>query len=55
MVKAGYAWHFKQYSQNPIYADLEIQAKNNKRGLWQDKYPIAPWEWRKNKKSSSKK
>lgn len=55
MVKAGYAWHFKQYSKDPIYANLEIQAKKNKRGLWQDKYPIAPWDWRKNKKSSSKK
>lgn len=47
MVKQGMAWHFKRYSTNETYARLELIARKNKVGLWQDKNPIAPWEWRK--------
>ena len=46
MVKQGYAWHFKKYSNEMSYDVLEMEARNNKRGLWQDKNPIAPWDFR---------
>lgn len=49
LVKNGLAWHFKKYSKNETYAQLEIQARTKKVGLWVDPYPIAPWDWRKPK------
>ncbi|WP_316826437.1 thermonuclease family protein [Pedobacter miscanthi] len=50
MIKLGMAWHFKKYSSDPLYAQLEINARKNKIGLWQDMTAIAPWEWRKPQK-----
>ena len=47
MLKAGMAWHYKQYSKDKEYAELENQARNGKIGLWTDKNPVAPWEYRK--------
>jgi micrococcal nuclease len=47
LVQAGLAWHFKKYSTNTIYANLETVAKQNQLGLWKDTQPIAPWLWRK--------
>lgn len=46
MVKQGMAWHFKKYSKDLYYSKLEAEARKNKIGLWQDKSPVAPWEWR---------
>lgn len=47
MLKAGLAWHYKKYSSNTEYAQLEITARKNKTGLWRDKTPVAPWDFRK--------
>ena len=57
IVRAGYAWHFKKYSSDKEYEKIENEARENKRGLWQDKTSIAPWVWRdikKTKKSTKK-
>ena len=50
IVRAGYAWHFKKYSSDKEYDKIETEARENKRGLWQDKNPVAPWTWREIKK-----
>jgi endonuclease YncB( thermonuclease family) len=49
-VKAGMAWFYRYY-QNELsaenrkrYAKAEEQAQSERRGLWQDKNPAAPWE-----------
>ncbi len=47
MVRIGMAWHFKRYSKDSSYAELENEARKNKVGLWKDPNPIAPWDWRK--------
>lgn len=47
MLKAGLAWHYKKYSSNTEYAQLEITARKNKTGLWRDKTPVAPWDFRR--------
>ncbi len=52
-VKNGYAWVYKQYSKNQIYYQEEQKARDLKKGLWQDKNPIAPWEFRKQKKTKN--
>ena len=52
-VSSGYAWHFKRYqkqqssSDREAYKDAELNAKKNKLGLWKEKKPIAPWNWRR--------
>lgn len=50
MIKMGMAWHFTKYSKDSVYAKLEIEARKNRVGLWQDKDPIEPWLWREKKK-----
>ena len=47
MLKAGMAWHYKKYDSNPAYAQAESAARAAKRGLWQEKNPIEPEEFRK--------
>ena len=47
IVKAGYAWHFTRYSDDVQLADLQVEAMNEKRGLWQDSDPVPPWEFRR--------
>lgn len=47
LVKAGYAWHYKKYSSDMAYDEVEIIARQNKLGLWADSNPVPPWEWRK--------
>ncbi|WP_205943074.1 thermonuclease family protein [Pedobacter cryotolerans] len=48
LVKQGMAWHFKKYSTNQTYHQLELEARKSRIGLWKDANPIAPWKWRKN-------
>ena len=52
-IRAGMAWWYRQYARDQSwqeqrdYEDAEGQAKSAKRGLWTDKEPIPPWEWRR--------
>ena len=47
MVQDGLAWHYKQYSKSKELAQAEETARNAKVGLWVDKEPVTPWEFRK--------
>ena len=47
MVQDGLAWHYKQYSKSKELAVAEDEARNAKKGLWVDKSPEPPWEFRK--------
>ena len=51
LVKNGYAWHYTAYSKDRKLADLEADARRFKRGLWQDPNPVAPWDFRKEKRT----
>ena len=47
-VKAGMAWIYTQYAQGYSHlSPLEADAKAKKLGLWADKAPVAPWEFRR--------
>lgn len=48
LVKAGLAWHYKQYSSDTAYANLENEARKNKVGLWIEINATPPWKWRDN-------
>ena len=50
MVAEGWAWHYKQYDKDKRFAEAETKAKAARRGLWADRNPVAPWDWRKEKK-----
>lgn len=51
-VKAGFAWHYKQYaaeqsvSDRALYSSAEEKARIAHLGLWHDAKPMPPWEWR---------
>ena len=47
MLKAGMAWHFKKYNTDKYLAQLEIEARKARIGLWVDKHPMEPWRNRK--------
>lgn len=50
LVKQGLAWHYKKYSKDERFALAENEARLKKRGLWILKSPIAPWEYRANRR-----
>ncbi len=44
----GLAWHDPRYAPKAKeYAEAEAEARKEKRGLWSDDKPVAPWDWRK--------
>ncbi|MGH7257019.1 MAG: thermonuclease family protein [Nitrospiraceae bacterium] len=47
LLKAGLAWWFRKYSKDIGLGDLEDEARLANRGLWADKNPVPPWEWRR--------
>jgi len=55
LVAEGHAWVYRQFMKKlpPGKADAYIQAENqakaNQTGLWADKNPVPPWEWRRKK------
>ena len=51
MIEDGWAWHFTKYNDEERLAELEELARTEKRGLWADPNPLAPWEFRARKKT----
>ncbi len=51
-LKAGLAWHYKEYQKEQnandriIYSDAELTSRKMKLGLWNDPDPTPPWDWR---------
>lgn len=50
MLQEGMAWHFVKYDNTAKYSAAEADAKRAKKGLWADKYPVAPWDFRSSNK-----
>lgn len=50
MVYSGYAWANRQaddkYLRDATLLTLQADARQNKRGLWSESDPVAPWVWR---------
>lgn len=57
-VKAGLAWHYKQYereqssAERECYANAELEAREARRGLWRESNPMPPWEFRHGNKTN---
>jgi endonuclease YncB( thermonuclease family) len=58
-VRAGFAWHYKQYERNQsltdriTYAAAAFDARRNRLGLWQEHNPIMPSEFRHSQAGAS--
>ncbi|NTV01201.1 MAG: thermonuclease family protein [Chlorobiaceae bacterium] len=50
MLRAGLAWHYRAYSNDPRLAALESEARRARRGLWADPAPVPPWSFRREKR-----
>lgn len=48
LVRQGLAWVYVRYApkNSPLYR-LEAAARAERRGLWAEPHPVAPWEWRR--------
>ena len=52
-LQQGAAWHYKNYQKNQIeydrlaYANAEVTARTESRGLWAKLDVVAPWDYRK--------
>lgn len=49
LVKNGLALHYRKYSKDSSYSQLETQARKNKTGMWSNPNLIEPWVFRKRK------
>lgn len=50
MIKAGLAWHYSFFDNTKAYIDAQQAAKEKELGIWADKSPVNPYEYRKQKK-----
>lgn len=47
MVCEGHAWWYQRYAEMAInYKQCQEDAQRDKRGLWAEESPVAPWDWR---------
>jgi micrococcal nuclease len=51
LLRAGLAWHYAEYDDNPEWAALEEEARNKRVGIWSHPRPVRPSEYRSNKRS----
>lgn len=54
-VRRGYAWVYTRYASadSPLYA-LQLDAQAARRGLWFDRAPTPPWEWRRQRRTAGR-
>ena len=46
LVTQGLAWHYTQYSDDPVLSRAEVQARTAEIGVWSQPSPVPPWEFR---------
>lgn len=54
MVARGMAWNYEKYCTDPVYARLESEARKAGLGLWRERNPEPPWEFRSRKRKARK-
>ena len=53
-IRQGMAWWYRQYAKDQwpqeriVYERAEVHASEQRIGLWREKQPTPPWEWRRN-------
>jgi micrococcal nuclease len=51
MVKGGLAWAYLEFKPPQEYIQAESIARGKRAGLWVDRQAVAPWEYRKSRRS----
>lgn len=46
-VRRGMAWVYDRYAQDKTLYRLQDEARAAGLGLWADRDPVAPWDWRR--------
>jgi len=46
LLRAGLAWYYHRYANDPALEKLEGEARAAKRGLWSEPRPVPPWKFR---------
>jgi endonuclease YncB( thermonuclease family) len=52
-VRAGYAWHYWHFAEEQAFPErdefaiAEQRARAARTGLWAEKNPTSPWDWRR--------
>jgi endonuclease YncB( thermonuclease family) len=46
-IRSGMAWVFDRYVSDSALYEMQAVARGERRGLWGDAEPVAPWEWRR--------
>jgi micrococcal nuclease len=54
-VRKGMAWVYPKYNKDSMLPAIEADARDKKVGLWNDREPVAPWEFRLSQKNAIKK
>ena len=55
LLKAGLAWVDPRYCKGcKPWKAMQREAAREKRGLWGDAEPVAPWKWRKEKREKAR-
>lgn len=55
-VEDGMAWHYTQYAreqpqvERALYSEAELSARQRRLGLWADRDPVPPWDYRKSRR-----
>jgi endonuclease YncB( thermonuclease family) len=50
LVRAGFAWVYTHFCHKDIcdsWEQMENSARDAGRGLWRDKRPVPPWQWKR--------
>ena len=53
MVRDGFAWRYVTYDKPGEFTAAEAEARAARRGLWADKDPTPPWEFRRAKRAAA--
>jgi endonuclease YncB( thermonuclease family) len=46
MVRDGFAWRYPQWDKPGEFLAAETDARRHRRGLWAERNPVPPWEFR---------
>lgn len=57
LVRAGHAWVYRDFTDDPVLFELEAEARAARRGLWSlpESQRTPPWEWRQQRRRAAQK
>ena len=54
LLRAGLAWHYRWYSDDPRRERLEAEARAARRGLWREGHPVEPRAFRERERRTGR-